>query len=117
MQEVFVESGPPRLPRDQIVARIRDYLEGTDVIRAILFGSFARGEADVVSDVDLMLVEASDARFTERGLRHLALFRMGFALDLLIYTPEEFDRMKSEGRPFIETICREGVEIHARSNA
>ncbi len=117
MRDVFVENGPPQIPREKIVARIRAYLETTDVIRAILFGSFARGEADAVSDVDLVLVEATDAPLTARGLRHLALFRMGFALDLLIYTPEEFDRMKREGRPFIETICREGVEIHARSNA
>ncbi len=115
MGDVFVDKGCPRVSREQVLARIRTYLEDTDVIRAILFGSFARAEADAISDVDLVLIEETDAPFTERGLRHLALFRLGFALDLLIYTPDEFDRMKNEGRPFIETICLEGVEIHARS--
>jgi len=58
---------------------IRAYLGITDVLRTILFGSFARGEADAVGDVDLVLVEATDAPFTQCGLRHLALFRMRFA--------------------------------------
>jgi predicted nucleotidyltransferase len=50
---------------------------------AILFGSAARGEADEWSD-----------------------------LDLLIYTPEEFARMRAEGNPLIERALTEGVVVH-----
>ncbi|MFH1143701.1 MAG: nucleotidyltransferase domain-containing protein [Candidatus Eisenbacteria bacterium] len=77
----------PRIPRERVLQLIRSYLEGTVVIRAILFGSYATGRADAASDVDL----------------------------LLVYTPEEFEYLKHVGSPFIERVCREGVEIYARS--
>jgi len=37
------------------VDRLRDYLDRTDVVFAVLFGSHARGSADETSDVDITL--------------------------------------------------------------
>lgn len=33
-------------------------------------------------------------------------------LDLLIYTPEEFARMRAEGNPLVERALAEGVVVH-----
>jgi predicted nucleotidyltransferase len=61
--------------------------------RVILFGSQARGTADARSDVDLLVVcpIAGGRRGTmvamDRALRDL-----GFARDIVILTPEEFER-------------------------
>ena len=115
MSEIIVEGGPPPIPRERVIDLIRSYLGGTEVIRAFLFGSYATGLADATSDVDLLLVEPVQIPFTERGRTHLPLFRMGFGLDLLIYTPEEFQHLMREGNPLIERVCREGIEIYARS--
>ncbi|MBD3235539.1 MAG: hypothetical protein GF330_02410 [Candidatus Eisenbacteria bacterium] len=115
MDDAIVQSGPPSVPREQVIERIRGYLETTDVQRAILFGSYATGHADLASDVDLLLIERTDLPFVERGLAHLPLFRLGFGLDLLVYTAAEFERMQPEGNPLIARTRQEGIEIYARS--
>jgi predicted nucleotidyltransferase len=114
MSDAEITAGPPRVPVDEIRRRIQEHLEGTRVVRAILFGSFARGDADVVSDVDLVLIEPTTAPFVERGLRHLPLFRMGVGVDLLVYTPEEYEKLRREGNPLIERVEEDGVTVYAR---
>jgi len=37
------------------IASIRQYLRDKPVVRAYVFGSYARGEADALSDLDLLL--------------------------------------------------------------
>ncbi len=77
MHDVVIHGGAARLTVDEIRRRVAAHLSGSRVDRAILFGSFARGQADVASDVDLVLIEATDLPFVERGLQHLPLFRWG----------------------------------------
>jgi predicted nucleotidyltransferase len=115
MSDVYVEAGRPSVSCEEIRRRVREHLHGRSVVRAILFGSFARGEADVASDVDLVLIEPTTAPFVERGRSHLPLFQMGIGLDLLIYTPEEYECLKRAGNPLIERIEREGLTIYEGS--
>ena len=114
IDEVEIIGGEPRVPLEELRDRIREYLAGTSVMRGVLFGSFARGDADAVSDIDLMLIEPTTLPVLERGLQHLPLFTLGVGVDLLIYTPEEYERLKREGNAFIECVEREGVTIYAR---
>ncbi|MBD3236540.1 MAG: nucleotidyltransferase domain-containing protein [Candidatus Eisenbacteria bacterium] len=115
MDDVIVQSGPPSVPREQVIERIRSYLATTDVQRAILFGSYATGHADLASDLDLLLIERTNLPFVERGLAHLPLFRLGFGLDLLVYAEAELERMQREGNPLIARIYQEGIENYVRS--
>lgn len=114
MQDALIVRGAPRASLDEFAERIRAYLEGTSVQRAVAFGSFARGEADEASDLDLVLIEPTSRPFVERGLAHLALFRLGVGVDLLVYTPQEYERLKREGNPLIERVEREGVTLYAK---
>ena len=59
----------------------------------ILFGSQARGKADRYSDVDLLVI--CPIRGSRRNLMvamDRALRGIGFARDIIVLTPEEFDR-------------------------
>ncbi|PYT08548.1 MAG: hypothetical protein DMF49_04930 [Acidobacteria bacterium] len=114
MDDVHILREPPTVSSDELFRKIRECLAGTGVMRAILFGSYARGQADSVSDVDLVLIERTDRPFTERGLAHLPLFDMGVGVDLLVYTPEEYERLKSAGNPLIERVEREGATVYER---
>ena len=114
MDEIEVAKGAPVLPPEEVRRRIREYAAGTGVTRAIVFGSFARGDADLASDVDVILIEHTSRPFLERGLAHLPLFRIGLGVDLLVYTPEEYDRLKADGHPLIERAEREGITVYAR---
>jgi len=117
MDQVEVVKGPPPVSPEEVRRRIRAYAAGAGVARAMVFGSFARGDADVVSDVDVILIEPTSRPFLDRGLAHLPLFRMGLGVDLLVYTPEEYERLKAEGHPLIEGVEREGITVYARSES
>jgi predicted nucleotidyltransferase len=115
MDDVSVERSAPLISVAEIRERVRAHARGGRVIRAIVFGSFARGDADASSDIDLVLIEPTSDSFVERGLRHLALFDLGVGVDLLVYTPEEYERLQREKNPLIERIESEGVTLYARS--
>ena len=83
------------------------------VQRAIVFGSFARGEPSARSDVDLILVQDTDKRFFERYegiLAELGEAANKFPVDVLIYTPRELETISH--RHFIATALREGKVIY-----
>ena len=48
------------------VSDIRRRLEDMGVQKAILFGSLARGDVTPFSDLDLIIVQDTDARFLDR---------------------------------------------------
>lgn len=95
---------------DELRRRLAPYL--TRARKAIVFGSVARGEADEWSDLDLVIVTDTDRPFFERHKDFTGIWDVWPQLDLLIYTPEEFERMRAEGRPFLEHVLAEGVVIH-----
>lgn len=72
---------------------VRRLVEAFHPVRIILFGSQARGTADARSDVDLLILCPVNGRRRElmvamdRTLRSL-----GIARDIIILTPEEFER-------------------------
>jgi predicted nucleotidyltransferase len=60
--------------------------------RIILFGSHARGTADAHSDVDLLVVcPISGSRRALMVGMDRALRGLGFARDVIVLTPEEFE--------------------------
>jgi predicted nucleotidyltransferase len=92
-------------------------LEAGRAKRAILFGSYARGEADEYSDVDLVIIKETGLPFLDRYTDFQGLFEATRkALQILVYTPEEFDDMRARGNPFILNVIEDGVVIYeARS--
>jgi predicted nucleotidyltransferase len=96
---------------EEIVSSLREY----DPERIILFGSHARRDADEYSDLDLVVIKETEERFLDRLKRVYELVRPTFAMDLLVYTPEEFARMKEEGNPFIERVLEEGVVLYEKA--
>lgn len=89
-----------------------------DPERIYLIGSWARGEADELSDIDIVVIQRSTQPFLER-LREVARLlptNMG-AVDVLVYTPEEFAAMQRDENAFAQTVCEEGVLIYGREAA
>lgn len=87
-------------------------------IRVVVFGSTGRGEADRLSDFDLLVVaENVSQRFGDRIAQAYDLIDPRFALDLFIYTPAEYRRMLEAGNPLVERAEAEGRVIYERSAA
>lgn len=88
-------------------------LPGRPVHRVILFGSRARGDADEYSDTDLVIIAETDRAFPDRCRDYLDLLEViAPPVEMLIYTPEEFERMQEEERPFLMQVLEEGVEVY-----
>ena len=82
--------------------------------KIILFGSLAAGQVQPWSDIDMVMVRQTDLRFLDRTKAALLLLRPTVGLDLLIYTPEEFDQLSRE-RPFFRQEILTGKVLYERS--
>ncbi len=94
---------------DKLVRLLQQY----EPERIILFGSRARGEADEYSDYDIVLIKRTASPFLER-LRDVVPYLAGYEhpVEILIYTPEEFERMQEIGLGWV--IQQEGVILYER---
>ena len=101
---------------DVIREALTPALAASDAQRAIVFGSYARGDANEYSDLDLIIVAETDKRFLQRHKDFRPVFRSwdpwGKSLDLLIYTPEEIDSMQARNNPFICSALQEGIVVY-----
>lgn len=79
---------------EEIVARLSGMPE---VERVILFGSYAGGRADLFTDLDLLVVMSSEQDFVRRTAGLYQKVRADVDLDLLVYTPDEFERQRTRG--------------------
>ena len=92
---------------------LQPYLkQKAEVLKAILFGSLAKGEASRRSDIDLILIVNSDKPFLKRYDDFEELFALFPYTDveIFLWTPEELEQIKN--RPFVKRILQEGVVIY-----
>ena len=112
INEDHVSVAPLRALLDPITALADTVREavGNDVKTVILFGSIARGEANVYSDVDLAVVAPAgwDGR---ADLEDAVRVRLGNHCDVLVFTPEDFTRLAEIGEPVVLEILTSGVAL------
>lgn len=98
-----------RIATERLVAQFRPE-------RVILFGSQARGTADAHSDVDLLVVCSLDTRPGSRRTLMVAMDRalsgLGFARDVIVVTPEEFERDRHIPGTVARPAWREGIVLY-----
>ena len=85
---------------DEIVTVIKDNI---DPVIIYLFGSLASGDFQRDSDIDLLIVAPSKDRPLERRLKLRKLlieYDRHLGLDLLVYTPEEYNMLINEPSSF-----------------
>jgi len=82
------------------------------VKKAFLFGSYAIGKETRKSDLDLMIIMDTNKRFFERYDQFDEIYSTfkGYAVDILIYTPEELEKISH--RHFIKDILYKGKIIY-----
>ena len=91
--------------------RVVNELKKAGVERIILFGSLARDDIGLASDIDLLVVQETKKRFMERLIELYEVINPRYALDLLVYTPSEFNEMK-ENTIFVKKILSEGKLLY-----
>jgi predicted nucleotidyltransferase len=83
--------------------------------KIVLFGSRAREDARANSNLDLLIIEASDLPRYKRASRYLrALVGLLPAKDVVVWTPEDVEAWSEVPHAFITTALREGKTLYAR---
>ncbi|MEW6351663.1 MAG: nucleotidyltransferase domain-containing protein [Thermodesulfobacteriota bacterium] len=82
------------------------------IVKIGYFGSYARGDWGVGSDLDLVaIVDGSTEPFGERA-RTWDLSGLPVHADLLIYTSDEWDQLRARGGRFARTLELETIWVH-----
>lgn len=98
------------------IKKIIECIKKYEPEKIILFGSYARGEIDEYSDIDLVVIKNTDKKFLERIIEVTKLIEKNDSghVDVFVYTPEEFQRMIDSGNPFIENVLKEGKIVYEK---
>lgn len=85
----------------------------------ILFGSQARGQAQAGSDVDLLIIDPEPftpkhSRRQQTARLYLALRKLNIAKDLLLYSRDEYERLRHCPQHIVSRAEREGEVIYGR---
>jgi len=96
----------------QMVKRIVTQFQPDNII---LFGSHARGEAGLDSDVDLLIVMPVSGSKREKAIEiAVALHDIPVAKDVIVVTPDDFQWRKDIVGTIERPAAREGKLLYAR---
>ncbi len=106
---------------DSVRAALAEYKEalqrvfGERLLRAVLFGSFARGVTHEDSDVDVLVVlssrRAKDGHRAVDAAVEVMLRRPEIVLSPMVMTPEELDALRASERRLARDIDADGIPL------
>jgi predicted nucleotidyltransferase len=108
--------GPALAPAiEKLPEAIELLVKGFDPLRILLFGSYARGEAEYGSDLDLLVVvpELGDKRVMAAEMTK-ALRGLRSAIDIIPTDPAEIARRGDTPGDVLRTALREGKTVYER---
>jgi predicted nucleotidyltransferase len=84
-----------------------------EVEKVIVFGSFAAGRRDLLTDLDLIVVLDTGQPVLQRTADLFQKLQAGVDLDLLVYTPAEFERQRESG--FLRHALATGQVVYEKN--
>jgi len=96
---------------EEELQRVLPLIIRSGVKKVILVGSLAKGEVHRTSDIDLIIVKETKKRFMDRLDEFYSLLIPRVAMDIFVYTPEEFERMKEESH-FLKVALKQGKVLY-----
>jgi predicted nucleotidyltransferase len=104
--------------RPDIDGMVRRIVSGFAPERIILFGSHARGSAGPDSDVDLLVVMRSDLTSRRQVVEiRKVLADLPIAKDIIVVSPEYFDRYRDVVGTVVWPAVREGKVLYEQRAA
>ncbi len=94
---------------NRIIAGIKE----RGVEKVFLFGSLASDKVHRSSDLDIIVVQKTAKSFLDRLDEFYQYLNPRLGIDILVYTPEEFEEMKKTNQ-FIKSAIKNGRVIYER---
>jgi hypothetical protein len=116
MSRTQIETFKPPSADDAVLPEVvRRLVEAYHPLRIYLFGSAARGDAGPDSDYDIMVLVPDDAPRDQQDcdLGYRALWGVGLAKDILVWTKSEFEKRLHLRASLPSTIMQEGKLLYA----
>lgn len=85
--------------------------------RIILFGSYARGDADEDSDVDLLVIMPFEGKGARKAAEIMKRVRPEFPVDVVVRTPETIRERIELGDFFLREAVEKGKVLHEGHHA
>ncbi|MCD6327140.1 nucleotidyltransferase domain-containing protein [bacterium] len=98
---------------EEIKRMLATLIKMRSVTKVILFGSAAKEETGIASDIDIIVVMKTEKRFIDRLDELYTAVQPEIGTDILAYTPDEFEALASESA-FVKHAVREGKVIYDR---
>ena len=96
---------------NEIVNLIREKLPLKEIEQAYLFGSVITEQASAWSDIDLLIVMRTEQPFLERSRNFIDLVDFGIPIDIIVYTPDEFARLKDSDSGFWKSFLNNHLQL------
>jgi predicted nucleotidyltransferase len=102
---------------EKIDAYVRRVVETLNPYIVILFGSFATGNINESSDVDILVIADFKEELLDRIKLLMELNTFKIPIEPVGYTPEEFKNMKAKGNRFIMEVIEKGKILYQSKRA
>jgi predicted nucleotidyltransferase len=110
---VFAVDCDSMISAETIEKAVRTLAEAVNPTKIILFGSYARGDADDDSDIDLLVVEPNVTSKRDEMVRLRGLLRpFRIPVDVIVVSEEEFNDWAHIAGTVLYWASREGKILH-----
>jgi predicted nucleotidyltransferase len=102
---------------DKISEIVNKIARGYNPEKIILFGSYALGNPNEDSDLDLFIIKDTDLPRPQRTM-HVRKIIYGslIPIDLIVYTPKEIDESKGNIYGFVYEVLTTGKTLYERAS-
>ncbi len=102
--------------RDELSRIVSRLIDSYQPELIVLFGSFARNDYSVESDIDLLIVKDTDKRPIWRRVEVRKLIKTSMPVDIIVYTPQELLNLKKAKSHFLESVLQEGQILYEKKS-
>jgi uncharacterized protein len=105
------------IEKDKISEIVNKIAFGYNPDKIILFGSYASGNQNEDSDLDLFVIKDSDLPRPQRTVQvRKMLYGSMIPIDLIIYTPKEIEESKDNKQGFVFEVLNTGKTLYERAS-
>lgn len=106
-----------RVNRQKIQAFVDEVARRFVPERVVLFGSYAYGQPNADSDVDLLIIMRHQGPGAEQAAHIRRTVRAGFPMDLIVRSPATIRQRVKMGDSFVREIMEKGQVLHEARRA
>lgn len=114
MNEVSVTKSLRPISQEEIRALADQIARKFNPHKIVLFGSYARGNYDPFSDVDLLVVLEKNQKGVDPEIEVALSVPHKFPMDILVRSPQELAARLKMGDTFLHDIITNGVVLYER---